>query len=31
LPVQKSKEEGIFLDLFCPEGSCEIVQSTDLP
>ena len=27
----KRKEKGTFLNLFCPEGSCEIVQRTDLP
>jgi len=33
IPTQGSaeKSKGIFLELFCPEGSCEIVQSTDLP
>jgi hypothetical protein len=33
LPVTGNKPErkGIFLNLFCPEGRCEIVQSTDIP
>ena len=26
-----SKQKGKFLNLFCPEDSCEILQSTDLP
>jgi hypothetical protein len=25
------QEKGIFLKLFCPEGNCEISQSTDIP
>lgn len=24
-------EDGIFFSLFCPNDSCEVVQSTDLP
>ena len=28
---QGSPNKGIFLKLFCPEGNCEIVQSTDVP
>ena len=31
LPVHESKGKGFFLNLFCPEDSCEIVESTDLP
>lgn len=33
LPAHESqgKGKGIFLNLFCPEDTCEIVQSTDLP
>lgn len=33
LPVtgEEPKQKGIFLNLFCPEGRCEIVQSTDVP
>lgn len=31
LPTQESEGKGIFLKLFCPEGSCEIVESTDVP
>lgn len=31
LPVQGSKDKGIFLNLFCPEDTCEILQSSDLP
>jgi hypothetical protein len=27
----KHKEKGTFLNLFCPEGSCEIVEGSDLP
>ena len=26
-----SEKRGVFLNLFCPEGSCEILRSTDLP
>jgi hypothetical protein len=26
-----SGKKGFFLNLFCPEDSCEIVQGTDLP
>jgi hypothetical protein len=25
------EEKGFFLNLFCPEDSCEVVQSSDLP
>ncbi len=28
LPPEK---RGVFLNLFCPENSCEVLQSTDLP
>jgi hypothetical protein len=33
LPVagEKPERKGIFLNLFCPEGRCEIVQATDIP
>jgi hypothetical protein len=31
LPTQESEGKGFFLNLFCPEDSCEIVQSTDVP
>jgi hypothetical protein len=32
LPVteQETETEGVFLNLFCPEGRCQIVQSTDI-
>ena len=26
-----SEQEGLFVSLFCPQGSCEIEQSTDVP
>jgi hypothetical protein len=29
--VDTPKEKGLFLNLFCPEDSCEVVESTDLP
>ena len=31
LPTQESEGKGVFLSMFCPEDSCEIVQSSDLP
>jgi hypothetical protein len=31
LPTQESEGKGFFLNVFCPEGSCEIVESTDVP
>ena len=31
LPTQESEGKGIFLKLFCPEGQCEITESTDVP
>lgn len=32
LPVaSSSSKKGVFLNLFCPEDACAIVQSTDLP
>ncbi len=31
LPTQESEGKGFFLELFCPEGSCKITDSTDLP
>jgi hypothetical protein len=33
LPVtgEDPKDKKIFLNLFCPQGRCEIVQSTDVP
>ena len=31
LPTQESEGNGFFLNVFCPEGSCEIVESTDVP
>jgi hypothetical protein len=30
LPVNPPAGKGFFLNLFCPENSCEIVQVTDL-
>jgi hypothetical protein len=29
--IETSQKEGFFLNLFCHNNSCEIVQSTDLP
>lgn len=29
--IETASKEGIFLSLFCPDGRCEVVQSTDLP
>ncbi len=29
--VSTSGKKGLFLNLFCPEDSCEVVESTDLP
>ena len=31
LPTEKTAGKGVFLNLFCPEDACEIVQGTDLP
>jgi hypothetical protein len=31
LPTGEPEGKGFFLNLFCPEGSCEIAQATDLP
>jgi hypothetical protein len=33
LPVagEEPERKGIFFNLFCPEGRCEIVQATDIP
>jgi hypothetical protein len=34
LPTRESegtKGKGFFLELFCPEGSCKVSESTDLP
>jgi hypothetical protein len=34
LPVEgdvPERGQGILLNLFCPEGRCEILQSTDIP
>ena len=33
LPVTEADDarRGVFLNLFCPEDNCEIVQSTDIP
>jgi hypothetical protein len=31
LPTQESEGKGIFLNMFCPDGQCEIVASTDVP
>jgi hypothetical protein len=29
--IETSEKEGFFLNLFCPNNRCEIIQSTDLP
>ena len=29
--VGESDKKGLFFNLFCPEYSCEVVHSTDLP
>lgn len=29
--IAPQEKTGLFLKLFCPENSCEVVQSTDLP
>ena len=31
LPPEKESERGLFLNLFCPEDSCRILENTDLP
>lgn len=31
IPTEQSAGKGIFLNMFCPEGACEIVESTDVP
>ena len=27
----KTGEKGSFLNIFCPDGTCEVLQGTDLP
>ena len=29
--AEQAHGKGLLLRIFCPEGSCEIVQSTDVP
>jgi hypothetical protein len=33
IPAEATSREkkGTFLELFCPDGSCEVTQMTDLP
>jgi hypothetical protein len=31
IPTEASEGKGTWLNVFCPEGACEITASTDVP